>query len=67
MTEFPEFMRNPLNAISTTSQSKGIEGFVFDGATEARWHFGSAMKMAIQQGMYTTLTNTSLSYRDSIP
>lgn len=39
MTEFPEFMRNPLNAISTTSQSKGIEGFVFDGADGSQLAF----------------------------
>ena len=32
MDDFPEFMKNPKNRISSTSQySKGIEGYVFDG------------------------------------
>lgn len=29
---FPEFMRNPKNAIASASQSKGVEGYVYDGA-----------------------------------
>lgn len=32
MREFPEFMRNPRNAIDPAMQSDGVEGFVFDGA-----------------------------------
>lgn len=31
MDHFPDFMKNPLNAISAQSQSKGIEGYVYDG------------------------------------
>jgi mannose-6-phosphate isomerase-like protein (cupin superfamily) len=32
MSEFPEFMRNPVNKISSASQyTKNIEGYVFDG------------------------------------
>ena len=31
MKDFPEFMRNRKNAIDEASQSRGIEGYVFDG------------------------------------
>jgi quercetin dioxygenase-like cupin family protein len=32
MKDFPEFMKNKKNAIAEGSQSKGIEGYVYDGA-----------------------------------
>jgi hypothetical protein len=33
MTEFPEFMKRPVNRIADRSQATpGVEGFVFDGA-----------------------------------
>ena len=32
MNEFPEFMRNPLNTISSHQKSAGVEGFIYDGA-----------------------------------
>lgn len=32
MNDFPEFMKSPKNKIAAASQSKGVEGFVFDGA-----------------------------------
>ena len=32
MNDFPAFMRNPQNAIASESQSRGIEGYVYDGA-----------------------------------
>lgn len=32
-------MRNPLNAISSTSQSKGVKGYVFDGADGSQMAF----------------------------
>lgn len=32
MNEFPEFMRNPLNTISSHQKSDGVEGFIYDGA-----------------------------------
>jgi mannose-6-phosphate isomerase-like protein (cupin superfamily) len=31
MNDFPEFMRNPLNAIDPKSQSPGNVGYVYDG------------------------------------
>lgn len=30
--EFPEFMRNPLNAVGPHQKSDGVEGFIYDGA-----------------------------------
>ncbi len=36
---FPEFMKNPANAISSKSQSKGVEGYVFDGADGSQMAF----------------------------
>lgn len=32
MNEFPEFMKNPANAIAAHQQSAGVAGYVFDGA-----------------------------------
>lgn len=39
MNHFPEFMKNSLNAISESSQSEGIEGYVFDGADGSQMIF----------------------------
>lgn len=39
MKEFPEFMKNPLNAISSAHQSKGVEGYVFDGTDGSQMAF----------------------------
>jgi len=30
--EFPEFMRNPINAVTAHQKSAGVEGFIYDGA-----------------------------------
>jgi len=32
MNEFPEFIRNPMNAVASHQKSEGVEGFVYDGA-----------------------------------
>ena len=32
MTEFPKFMRNPVNAMAASQKTEGVEGYVFDGA-----------------------------------
>lgn len=32
MNEFPEFMRRPANAVKSSNQSGGMEGYVFEGA-----------------------------------
>ena len=39
MDHFPDFMKNAANAISAKSQSKGIEGYVFDGADGSQMAF----------------------------
>lgn len=39
MDHFPSFMKNPANAISAASQSKGVQGFVFDGADGSQMAF----------------------------
>ena len=40
MNEFPNFMKHPANAISSSSQySKDIEGYVFDGADGSQMAF----------------------------
>jgi len=40
MKDFPEFMKNPKNRIKQTSQyTKGIEGFVYDGADGSQMAF----------------------------
>ena len=40
MNEFPEFMKNPLNKVSSKSQyTPGIEGYVYDGADGSQMAF----------------------------
>jgi quercetin dioxygenase-like cupin family protein len=39
MNEFPEFMRNDANAIDSGSQSRGVEGYVFDGIDNSQMAF----------------------------
>ncbi len=40
LKEFPEFMKNPLNKVDSSSQyTPGIEGFVFDGADKSQMAF----------------------------
>lgn len=39
MTEFPEFMRNQANAMSDSSKTEGVEGYVFDGADGSQMTF----------------------------
>ena len=50
MDEFPDFMKNPANLISTKSQfSPGIEGYVFDGADGSQMAFWTAYADRISQ------------------
>ena len=40
MTDFPEFMKQPVNRIATRSQATpGVEGYVFDGANGSQMAF----------------------------
>ncbi len=32
MNNYPEFMKNPANAIASHQQSTGVQGYIFDGA-----------------------------------
>ena len=68
MNDFPEFMRNPANKIdSRTQYTKGIEGYVFDGADGSQMAFWTTKEggksaehtheydeyMVVVQGQYT--------------
>ena len=40
MKKFPDFMKNPLNKVDSSSQfTPGIEGYVFDGIDESQMAF----------------------------
>ena len=39
VTGFPTFMKNPANAVRASSQSSGVEGFVFDGVDGSQMAF----------------------------
>jgi mannose-6-phosphate isomerase-like protein (cupin superfamily) len=36
---FPDFMKNPANAVTAAEQSVGVEGYVFDGADGSQMAF----------------------------
>jgi mannose-6-phosphate isomerase-like protein (cupin superfamily) len=71
MDDFPEFMKTPENSISASSQSKGIEGWVYDGVDGkqmAYWkcNFDGASNEHVHefdeyffvvQGVYTLIIN----------
>ncbi|MBN2378978.1 cupin domain-containing protein [candidate division WOR-3 bacterium] len=44
MKEFPEFMRNPKNAIDPQFQSEGVEGYVYDGVDGSQMAFWTTSK-----------------------
>lgn len=49
MHAFPEFMRNPANAIAEDSQSPGIEGYVFDGADSSQMVFWQCLRSGVSR------------------
>jgi quercetin dioxygenase-like cupin family protein len=70
MSDFPAFMKNPVNKISSASQyTQGIEGYVFDGADGSQMAFwtvnqeGKSAKhvhdydeyMLVVEGQYTLI------------
>ena len=71
MDHFPDFMKNPANAISSRSQSKGVKGYVFDGADGSQmafWECESNVESSdhvhefdeyfiVVQGLYTLIIN----------
>jgi hypothetical protein len=51
MDNFPEFMKRPANRIAASNQTTpGVEGYTFDGADGAKWHFGTALKLRHPRG-----------------
>lgn len=39
MDRFPDFMKNAANAVDPLSQSKGVKGYIFDGADGSQMAF----------------------------
>jgi quercetin dioxygenase-like cupin family protein len=39
VNRFPDFMKNPANAVASSSQSAGVEGYVFDGVDGSQMAF----------------------------
>ena len=47
MSDFPEFMKNPVNRIAKSSQATpGVEGYVFDGADGSQMAFWTCRESA---------------------
>lgn len=71
MNDFPAFMKSPLNAIASRSQSPGVEGYVFDGADGSQMAFWECKKAGVSaehvheydeyfvvvEGQYTVIIN----------
>jgi quercetin dioxygenase-like cupin family protein len=70
MNDFPEFLKNPVNKISSASQyTKGIEGYLFDGVDGSQVAFWTTHEagqsavhthefdeyMVVIQGQYTLI------------
>ncbi len=50
MNDFPDFMRSPKNRISSATQySKGIRGYVFDGADGSQMAFWTCERDGVSQ------------------
>jgi quercetin dioxygenase-like cupin family protein len=50
MNEFPKFMKNPLNKVSSKSQyTPGIEGYVFEGADGSQMAFWTYKQDALSK------------------
>ena len=49
MNDFPEFMRNPLNAIDPKSQSPGNVGYVYDGIDGSQMAFWTSRQDVISK------------------
>jgi quercetin dioxygenase-like cupin family protein len=39
VNRFPDFMKNPANAVASSSQSQGVEGYIFDGVDGSQMAF----------------------------
>jgi mannose-6-phosphate isomerase-like protein (cupin superfamily) len=72
MNNFPNFMKNPKNAIDSSSQSKGVNGYIYDGADGGQMAFwechidGKSHEhvhnfdeyFVVVQGQYTLILNS---------
>ena len=47
MEEFPEFMRNPANAVAGQEQSPGVQGYVYDGADGTQMAFWTCLESGV--------------------
>ena len=47
---FPDFMKSPANAIASSSQSPGVEGYVFDGADAIQMAFWECREDGVSSG-----------------
>ena len=51
MKDFPDFMKNPVNRVDSSSQyTPGIEGYVFDGADGSQMAFWTYKETAESRG-----------------
>ena len=71
INRFPDFMKNPANAVSAGEQSTGVEGYIFDGADGSQiafWECGKDIVskehihefdeyFIVVQGLYTLIIN----------
>jgi quercetin dioxygenase-like cupin family protein len=69
VNRFPDFMKNPANAVVSSSQSDGVEGYVFDGVDGSQMAFWECTKdivskehvhefdeyFIVAQGLYTLI------------
>jgi quercetin dioxygenase-like cupin family protein len=82
MTEFPEFMKQPVNRIAGGSQATpGVEGYVFDGADGGQMAFWTCREtatsaahvhefdeyMVVIEGCYTLILFASNMSEERIP
>jgi quercetin dioxygenase-like cupin family protein len=71
MQDFPQFMKNPVNAIAAGAQSRGVQGFVYDGLDGSQMAFWTCSEgghsaehvhdydeyMLVVQGSYTLIVD----------
>ena len=63
MNDFPEFMRNPLNAIDPKSQTPGNVGYVYDGIDGSQMAFWTSTEDVIsKEHVYPVRNDAPLPY-----
>ena len=61
MNDFPEFMRNPINAIDPKSQSPGNVGYVYDGVDGSQMAIWTSTKDVISKEHVHPVSNDTRS------